>query len=634
MSNRQIEAILKISAKMGNTSALRALEKQMSIINRQATAFNRANALAARHSQAAWARTSKALGPILAAYGGVAAVRNYAEIERQVGRIGATADASADQTDAAMARLRATANDLRIPFDQVVEGMDSLVASGKSLDEAFALLPSVGKAAHASGADFKDMATTADAISGSLGIMADRMESAFDILAYGGKIGKFELKDMAAELPSIAPAFAALGYKGEEGLKKLVSMLQVVRMETGTSGEAATSFMDVISKMETTNVANNFKRFGVDVRKELTKAKRNGEDVLDAFQRLAVKAVKGDLSKLPQLFTDKQMLIGMRALINHAEQGKVWEGEMANAIGTVNKDWQRFANDTKASIDVLSNSFDRLSASAGKSLASMGASSGMDAISENLDKATAINLALEKKGYGWWEARAWWARNGFDSDEQNSMAWQGGYRSPQEIRSIDAYQQYAKSREAAAGRSPVTPPLDKDKFGLPIVGPIPARRDPRSDGFADVFAAQRYASDIAEQYALAGNRNRRFGAPRTMPDTSANWAQHEAASMGDYRKNYREIENEVSLALDGMAKDIGTRIADSGKPMGDTAADAIAAQADGIGARIAAAISSSLTPFFASVKADLFSWKPVGPGIAVNADLGRAGGDVQRSGGQ
>jgi TP901 family phage tail tape measure protein len=502
MSNRQIEAILKISAKMGNTSALRTLERQMARVSKQATAFNRANAFAARHAQGAWARTTRTLAPIAAAYGGVASVRNYAAVERQVGRIGATAEASLAQTESAMVRLRSTASELRMPFQEVVGGLDSLVAAGRNLDEGLSFLPAVGKAAQASGADIRDMATTADSISGSLGITADRMQSAFDILAYGGKAGKFELKDMASELPSLAPAFAALGYKGEEGLKRLVTMLQVVRMETGTSGEAATSFMDVISKMESETVSNNFKKFGLNIRKEMDVARKSGEDVLEAFTRLSIKAVKGDLSKLPRLFTDKQMLIGMRAIINNADQGRTLLGQMGDAAGTVQRNFERFSKDTQSSIDNLSNSFDRLAASAGKSIASMGAAKGMDAVSEGMDKATAINSQLEKEGYSWLGARGWWAKNGFDTGSQDSKAWQGGFRSPQDIYQIEGYRASAKAR---TGETAVTPDIKRDKKDMPVAGPIPQFRDAPDKQSTEIDAALA-RKDLAAQYAAAGKR--------------------------------------------------------------------------------------------------------------------------------
>jgi hypothetical protein len=76
--------------------------------------------------------------------------------------------------------------------------------------------------------------------------------------------------------------------------------------------------MDVLTKMNSVTVSNSFKKqFGVDLRNEMKKAKAAGEDTLEAFIRLSKEAVNGDMSKLPLLFTDKQMLIGMRALMNH-----------------------------------------------------------------------------------------------------------------------------------------------------------------------------------------------------------------------------------------------------------------------------------------------------------------------------
>lgn len=234
MANREIEAILRVSSKLGSMTALKTLESKLAAVNRQAEAFNRTSRFSALSTSVGRVRSEmmmlgRYVAPAALAYGAVQAMRSYAQVEQQIARIGITADATQAQTAAAMGKLQSVARDLHAPFDDVVGGMGSLVASGKSLDEAFAFLPSVGKAAVASGADMNDMATTADALSTSLGITAGEMERAFDDLAFSGKMGKFELRDMAAELPSLTPAFAALGYRGPEALRKLAVTLQAVR---------------------------------------------------------------------------------------------------------------------------------------------------------------------------------------------------------------------------------------------------------------------------------------------------------------------------------------------------------------------------------------------------------------------
>lgn len=480
MANREIEAILKISAKMGNMAALKTLQKEMRKVNDQAVAHNRAQTAMARGTiaatTAAYGAIARYAAPAAIAYGTARAFKSYAEAERQIERIGITADASAEETRAAMGRIYEVARDLHLPFQDVVSGVDALAASGKNFREIFELLPAVGKTAQASGSAVQDVATTADAIAGSFGIAAGEMERAFDILAYQGKLGKFELKDMSQYLPSLAPAFAALGYEGEAGLTKLAAALQVVRMETGTSGEAATSFMDVISKIESETVSNNFrKRFGVDLRKELKKSKDSGEDLLEAFVRLSREAVKGDLSMLPQLFTDKQMLIGMRALINNMDAFRSSVASTSNAAGTVDGDIKRLSKNVQASIDDMANSWDRLVSSIGKTVAP-GIVPVLDGISSKLDGDAIIREELNRRGLGAWERFTEMVRLDHNPDEREAL-----------LREIATRK---KHRNFAGGQSPRMPedelvgpmlPRSGKRRGptgdaLPIDGPIPVFR--------------------------------------------------------------------------------------------------------------------------------------------------------------
>jgi TP901 family phage tail tape measure protein len=468
--NRTIEAIVRLSAKLGPMAAFGQMGAKLSDVNRKASAFNKTQALVARGSDAATAAMLRFAAPAAIAYGAQRAVREFAGVERTLTRIGINADASREQMADVFKDLQQIAQATRTPVDNIVSGLDSLIASGKSLDEAMALIGSVSATAQAAGANFGEMATTADAISNSFGIAGEEMQNAFDILAKGGKAGKFELRDMAAELPSLAPAFAALGYEGEGGLKRLTAALQTVRMETGTSGEAATSFMDVLTKMNSVTVSNSFKKqFGVDLRREMLKAKRAGEDTLEAFIRLSKEAVNGDMSKLPLLFTDKQMLIGMRALMNHTGEFRDLLKELGSAAGTVGVDLKRVLDDSQGSIDGLANSWDRLKTSLGETIAPP-AASVMDAVSGSLDRASAVNAGLEKTG----KAKGWWARTGWgitsSEAEKDSMAWAGGYRTEEQRAAIAGYGAYAKSRASA-------PAFSMPRKTLPDVGPVVRTRD-------------------------------------------------------------------------------------------------------------------------------------------------------------
>lgn len=481
MSNRTIEAILRVSSRLGSMAALSKVSAQLGAVDKKAKAFNRTQGAITKGTAAMAAAAARYAAPAILAAGAIKAEKAFATVERRMTRIGVTANASREEMAGALDVMRQLAQDLETPIDNVVDGLENLIASGKTLPEAMALLPSVARTAHAADAQFGEMATTADAISGAFGIAAGKMERAFDIIAAGGKAGKFELKDMAAQLPSLAPAFAALGYKGEEGLKRLTAAAQTVRMEVGSSGEAATSLMDVLTKMQSETVSNNFKKFGMNIRREMDKAKKNGEDTLEAFIRLSKKAVKGDLSKLPQLFTDKQMLIGMRALINHTGEFRDLLKSLGDAAGTVRGDIKRLSEDAQGDFDRLANAWKNLTESFGENLSASGltgkAADVLDGAANNANKRAAARRGLKKRGIdGFLAQEAWYlthgAGRGFEFDV---AAREGGYRTAAERKYGPGYMAYGASRAAApdlpVGQIPA--PTARPTSGAPLQLPPP-----------------------------------------------------------------------------------------------------------------------------------------------------------------
>ncbi len=601
MSNRVIEAILRLSAKLGNMDAFKKVSDNLARVDNQAKAYNRTNSLMVKGLD----RMLAYAAPAAIAAMGVTSAKAFAQIERRMERIGITAEASAEKTTAAYGRVKEIADDLKVPIDSVLEGLESLVASGKSLDEALAFLPSVAGTAHAADAAFGDMATTADAIGSSLGIAANRMEEAFDIIAKGGKAGKFELKDMAAELPSLAPAFAALGYRGEEGLKRLTAALQTVRLETGSSSEAATSFMDVLTKMESETVSNNFKKFGVDIRSEMAKARKAGEDTLEAFIRLSTKAVKGDLSKLPQLFTDKQMLIGMRALMNHTQEFAGFMKELGDAAGTVRTDLKRLADDAQGDFDRLKNSWDRLQQSIGKAVVQGGGAAAMDAAAAALD---AKAEAGERSDAAWKTIQ----KEGFDirralglssvAEAQalaDEMMRRGGYVSAENRarqHAMAAYADYGRSRAAAV--ETVTPPLPRGKGGLPLTGPaVPSRPVGGGD----------FGPSLSYQYSTYGRAAEQ--ARRTTSGTlnADEWGRP------------REIDG------DALRSKIDDALSSGGEKAGSSIEGAMTAGGEKAGSAFKQLMDSAAQSFGEAAARSFNSSVRVPSGGGVNANVGRTG---------
>ena len=629
MSNRTIEAIVRLSAKLGPMAAFGQLGTKLADVNRKAAAVNRTQTMIAKSSTAATAALMRYAAPAAITYGAVSAGRAFATIERRLERIGINADASSAQMQTAFQQMRTIADDVKAPVDNVVSGLESLIASGKSLDEAMSLLPKVAAAAQASDSEFAAMATTADAITGSFGIAADQMGVAFDIIAKAGKAGKFELKDMAAELPSLAPAFAALGYRGGEGLKKLAAALQVVRMETGTSGEAATSFMDVLTKMNSVTVSNNFKKqFGVNIRREMEKAKKAGEDTLMAFIRLSKEAIDGDLSKIPLLFTDKQMQIAMRALINRTGEYTSQLNALGNAAGTVQGDIDRLATNTQASIDKMANSWDRLKTSIGGTIAPT-ASAGMDAVSNTIENQAAMDRGFAKMGMGFFESRFWSMMNAGNPEALKSVFWLGGGRTEWDKKRIAGYRQGADARIGAD--TPNLPDgVSYQERGLPETGPVIRTRDGKLLSVSEAAAASapvpaarpsEFEMELARQEAARARsdvRTEAYVAARTPLAVPA-----DADGNISLRPNQRVDELEGLLEkIDQAGSQSGADLAQGGRD----AAEAVKASGDDIargGQDAAAAIRDAGASIAAQIRAAISGAFGSGSSAPVSGNRGR-----------
>ncbi|MDG4877664.1 phage tail tape measure protein [Mesorhizobium sp. WSM4935] len=557
-----------------------------------------AQALERQNRLARWSAFGRTAGIATAAAGYVAirTARDYAQLERTIGRIIINADKPATAIRPTIATLQELADKSKLPFDNVVQGLETLIAAGRSLEDALAFLPTVARTAQASGAEMSDIALTADALSNSLGITADKMQEAFDILAFEGKAGKFELKDMAAELPAIAPAFAALGYKGTEGLKKLAAMLEIVRNQTGSSSEAATNFSNILQKAYSSQVATNFKKYGIDIRRELDKTRKAGGDVIQTLVDQTNKALKGDLSKLPLIFTDIQMQQGMRALLTQMPELKKHLDALGAASGTVAKDFAQITGDSEGNWQQLINNIQKTATALGD-LSGRALNPALEKVNDRLSDLMAVD-----KGYE--------ALRGSGRDPVSYAAeFKGRYNKQHpELGMFDRFtgasaEKAFRDALAQLGRGEIKNVFDalqtkiledrqtrEPNTGMPASStPIPT---PRPKTWAEMTPSER-------QYQV-------YSEGRHAP---ANGGDREAEPLG------RAFDiGEIERSLQSGGADASSKIADGGTQAGQNAAQTFTAGVSGAGQSFgqsaAAAFIAGVSGFLSSAKADLM--RPVG----------------------
>lgn len=465
--NRVIEAILKLSSKVGSLRGFDSVSSKLDQVDRKAKTFNRSQTAIGKTSAFVGRQVAGVLAPAAVAYTGSAAFKNFAALERDLTRIGINAGASKERMAEIGDELRALAHETAIPFEEMVDGFRNQIAAGAELEEALKQLPLLAVATQASGSAMADIATTSDAITNSFNLMGKEIEASFDILAFHGKEGKFELNEMARELPALAPAFANLGYEGTEGVSKLGAALQIVRRETGSSSEAATAFGDVLGKMETDTTANKFKDFGIDIRKEMDAIRKSGGDVLEGFIELSREAIDGDMSKIPQLFSDKQMRTAMTALIRHTDDYRKSLVKAGEAAGTMGRDLKLVLNDSQASIDKMANSWDSLLNQVGSGIAPI-VTPLIEEATDYLSEGDAVTAGMKKEGLGFLDRYSRFANPNFrNSKEWNRYRRLGGYRTDEE-KEFENFHSFENLTPPSNSLQTMPIPLSREQIDAPV----------------------------------------------------------------------------------------------------------------------------------------------------------------------
>lgn len=189
-----------------------------------------------------------------------------------------------------------------ITSDQLTDARALLTAAG--LDDSLIgkLMPTIGRVAKAASADALDTAKTASALSGTLLIGADQMELALSKLVTAGKLGRFEFKDMARELPELSAQMAKLGVTGMEAVSTLGAALQVAMMGTSSTSTAANNLKNFLTKLNSPETLKNFKDAGVDLTRVMADAAAKGINPVEAAIQKIIKLTKIPKKEIDEIF--------------------------------------------------------------------------------------------------------------------------------------------------------------------------------------------------------------------------------------------------------------------------------------------------------------------------------------------
>ena len=221
----------------------------------------------------------------------------------------------------------------------LLNGADILIGYGMDADTAAKSIGTIGTTATATGASIEDLAKLGTASILNLKVPVEELQLAFDKLAFAGKAGGFELKDMAQYFPDLGAAFATFGQSGVGAVTDLGAALQIIKRSTGDTSQAANALANLLQKARAPLTVAKFKDVGIDIRKELDKGIAAGKSPIDIIVEQTQKAQsKGAI--LEDLFSDKQVLEAMRPLLQFFDDYKKMREEASKAAGVVLRDFE------------------------------------------------------------------------------------------------------------------------------------------------------------------------------------------------------------------------------------------------------------------------------------------------------
>ncbi len=271
-------------------------------------------------------------------------MQEAAAFQQQLLDIAGTSNLIGDQAfamvDQSKERYEALALAVGQYSDTVAKGAGQMIAAGldqKLVDQS---IGSIGRAATAANAEFADMSGVATQLLQTLRIPEDQLDNSLGALVTAGKLGSFELQDMAKYLPTLTSQMVKFGVTGREAVNFLASALQIARKGTSDPAEAANNLKNFLSKILAPATIKNFQDAGVDIEAVMRDAATKGINPIEAVVQKITKLTGVSGKEIEGLLQKAQAngLEGADALASVREQLEKIHG--AGALGEIFGDMQ------------------------------------------------------------------------------------------------------------------------------------------------------------------------------------------------------------------------------------------------------------------------------------------------------
>ncbi|MCJ4425320.1 phage tail tape measure protein [Klebsiella pneumoniae] len=221
---------------------------------------------------------------MIAGFASGAMLRNFAETDRRLTRLGISADKTKEQITSIYSDVQDVSIKTRIDdkelvgFLETVNAMTGDIEFGiKNLKSAALTIAGTGSSGESVGALFAQFQ--------KYGINDDHTSTlAMDVLNRLGKEGAYELKDLAEKAGPSLSLYAAAGGRGVQGIKDVGVLLESAMDATGNRDTAATLVENFIREIQNPKIAKALRQKGVSTRDASGKLKSAPELLLALAQ--------------------------------------------------------------------------------------------------------------------------------------------------------------------------------------------------------------------------------------------------------------------------------------------------------------------------------------------------------------
>lgn len=220
------------------------------------------------------------VGTAVMGYGTARASNPYIGFEDSRRDIAITGNLGEQDEGTVGALVRKASLDNNQRHQDLMTGVQVMVANGMSPIDAKTYVPLLAKTATATRGEMKDMANLIFTLSNTMEIKGEKqMEEALESIAVAGKAGSFEFRHMARYFPMLAAQMKSFGATGISTVRELSAMMQAARKTTGTAEEAAANTSNWFSHMAAPHTIKMYREAGIDYRAVLLKKMNDGRGI-------------------------------------------------------------------------------------------------------------------------------------------------------------------------------------------------------------------------------------------------------------------------------------------------------------------------------------------------------------------